>query len=90
MSFDNNIQLLRTVISRILLCFFILVLILKEIFRATKSEPPTIVSETDFIKDSLLITMDYVFEDADFYYTPDGSFPDSTALEYSKPIIPAL
>lgn len=57
-----------------------------EIFRATKLEPPTIVAETDFFKDSLLVEMDYVFDDADIYYTLDGSLPDSTSLKYAKPI----
>jgi len=57
-----------------------------EIFRATKLEPPTIISEMDFFKDSLLIEMDYVFDDAHIYYTLDGSLPDSTSLKYSKPI----
>ncbi|MBD0850886.1 chitobiase/beta-hexosaminidase C-terminal domain-containing protein [Maribacter arenosus] len=57
-----------------------------DIFKATKLEPPTIIADTDFFKDSLQIAMEYVFNDAQIFYTLDGSIPDSTSLPYSKPL----
>ncbi|MGB5435723.1 MAG: FN3 associated domain-containing protein [Maribacter sp.] len=57
-----------------------------DIFRATKLEPPTIIAETDFFTDSLHIALDYVFDDAQIFYTLDGSEPDSTSTQYSKPL----
>lgn len=57
-----------------------------DIFKATKLEPPTIIADTDFFKDSLQIALDYVFDDAQIFYTLNGTMPDSTSAKYSKPL----
>ena len=56
-----------------------------EMFRPTSLDPPNILSDTQFFKDSVLVTLDYAFDDIGIHYTLDGSIPDSTATKYSNP-----
>ena len=56
-----------------------------ETFAQTSLDPPKIVSETDFFKTSIEVSLAYVFEDADLYYTLDGSVPDTLSIPYKAP-----
>src|SRR5690606_20699395 len=64
-----------------------LVRIDRDIFAATSLGPPSITAVSDFFKDSLEVTLDYVFKNTDIYYTLDGSDPDSTSLKYTGPLV---
>ena len=57
----------------------------EETFAQTSLDPPKIVSETDFFKKELEISLAYIFEDANLYYTLDGSIPDTLSTRYTKP-----
>ncbi len=57
----------------------------EDTFAQTALDPPTILSKTDFFRDSLAIEMAYVFENASLFYTLDGSTPDSTSIKYNRP-----
>jgi hypothetical protein len=57
----------------------------EDTFAQTALDPPTILSKTDFFKDSLEIGLAYVFENASLYYTLDGRMPDSTCTKYLAP-----
>jgi len=59
----------------------------KDLFLPTHLDPPVIVSERDFFKDSLTISLESFHEGTSIYYTLDGSPPDSTSLKYQKPIL---
>ncbi len=59
----------------------------RKIFAATSLDPPTIIGSDEFFKDSLEVRLDYIFKDADFFYTLDGTTPDTISLKYTKPII---
>lgn len=56
-----------------------------ETFAQTSLDPPKIVTKTDFFKTELEVSLAYVFEDADLYYTLDGSIPDTLSTLYKKP-----
>ena len=56
-------------------------------FAAAQLEPPTIISDTDFFKDSLEVSLANVFDDAVLFYTIDGSAPDTTSKTYTKPLV---
>lgn len=59
----------------------------QDIFLPTHLDPPVIVSEKDFFKDSLVISLESFHKGTSIYYTLDGSPPDSTSLKYQKPIL---
>ncbi len=59
----------------------------EDTFAAAQLEPPAIISETDFFKDTLEVSLANVFEDARLFYTLDGSEPDTTSLIYTKPLV---
>ncbi len=59
----------------------------EDLFTPSSLEPPSIIAETDFFKDSIEVTMDYFFKGVDLYYTLDGSEPDTTSTRYNEPII---
>ena len=59
----------------------------QDAFVATQLDPPAVVSATDFFKDTLLVSLENIFDDAILFYTLDGSEPDSTSLVYSEPLL---
>ncbi|EAR00001.1 FN3 associated domain-containing protein [Maribacter sp. HTCC2170] len=58
-----------------------------ELFKPTRLEPPIIIADKDFFKDSLQIELDYAFDDVDIHFTLDGSEPDAKATKYTQPIL---
>ena len=58
-----------------------------DIFEATELMPPTIITDSYFVKDELKVEMSYPFNDTQMFYTLDGSIPDTTATLYESPII---
>lgn len=58
----------------------------EDVFGATELLPPTIISDSYFIKDEIQVAMSYPFEDTSMFYTLDGSTPDTTSTRYLKPI----
>ncbi|MEJ6546999.1 MAG: FN3 associated domain-containing protein [Flavobacteriaceae bacterium] len=59
----------------------------EDVFAQTAIDPPTIITDTDFFKDQLVISLAYVFDNASLYYTLDGSIPDTTSNKYAKPFV---
>ena len=57
----------------------------RSIFGKGKLQPPEILADKDMFPDSLVITFDLNLKEVDFYYTLDGSMPDSTSKLYKKP-----
>lgn len=57
----------------------------KSIFGKGKLEAPAIIADNDIFVDSLLVTFDLNLSGVDFYYTLDGTKPDSTSNLYNKP-----
>ena len=59
----------------------------EDFFTPSILEPPSIIADTDFFKDSLKVTLNYLFKGVDLYYTLDGSEPDTTSTKYHRPLI---
>ncbi|MEH6769613.1 FN3 associated domain-containing protein [Maribacter arcticus] len=57
------------------------------LFEATVLDPPTILSDASFFSDSLVLTIENLFEGTDIYYTLDGSVPNSSSTKYEANII---
>ena len=58
-----------------------------DLFEATVLDPPTILSDASFFSDSLVLTIENLFEGTDIYYTLDGSVPNSSSTKYEANII---
>tara|TARA_R110001606_G_scaffold36032_7_gene103957 strand:- start:1556 stop:3613 length:2058 start_codon:yes stop_codon:yes gene_type:complete len=58
-----------------------------DLFEATVLDPPTILSDASFFSDSLVLTIENLFEGTDIYYTFDGSVPNSSSTKYEANII---
>jgi hypothetical protein len=56
------------------------------IFGTTELMPPTIITDSYFVKDVLEVEMSYPFDDTAMFYTLDGSLPDTTSTKYKGPI----
>ena len=59
----------------------------EDLFTPSSLEPPSIIADTDFFKDSIEVTLDYFFKGVDLYYTLNGSEPDTTSTKYIEPIV---
>lgn len=57
----------------------------KDAFATTYLSQPTILSETNFFKESLEVRLESIFEESNIFYTLDGSPPDTTSFKYSAP-----
>ena len=58
----------------------------EDVFGETELLPPTIITDSYFVKDELKVEMSYPFDDTDMFYTLDGSIPDTTSTKYLGPI----
>lgn len=58
-----------------------------DLFKTTELDPPTILSESSFFSDSLVVTMESLFEDSEIYYTLDGSLPSESSVKFDTKVV---
>ncbi|TLP72981.1 FN3 associated domain-containing protein [Maribacter sp. ACAM166] len=58
-----------------------------DLFKATVLDPPTILSESIFFSDSLVVKMENLFDNSDIYYTQDGSLPSTSSMKYNTEVV---
>jgi uncharacterized membrane protein len=58
-----------------------------DLFEATVLDPPTILSDASFFSDSLVLTIESLFEGTDIYYTLNGDVPTSFSTKYEDNIV---
>lgn len=56
-------------------------------FQDVQLKAPLITAEKELFEDSLIVSLDLSFGQADIRYTLDGSEPDSNALQYDAPLV---
>lgn len=58
-----------------------------DIFGDANLRPPLILASQDFFRDTLQVELKLNFKNVDFFYTLDGSDPDSTSMKYGGPFV---
>ena len=58
-----------------------------DIFGDANLRPPLILAKQDLFRDTLEVELNLSFKNVDFYYTVDGSEPDSSSTKYIEPFV---